>query len=306
MKILYINTNRYDYLTSSLTEGLNDAGHEVFCSEKANYGKQIPLEHLQEYGENADLIIIGSDLAKSYLVQNIQNPNKVFVDGSDYQFLNVPSNIRFKAVFKRELNKLHSQENIYPLPFASEKRYFPAQYPPKDILVSFLANVHTNTFRYSILERLKRIRRNGIVVGSTGERSYNPAAPAPEFQPTPKYHNLIARSLISVNVVGAGWDCARYWEILAARSMLFTQKLDIQIPFPFQDGVNCVEFETFAEFEDKLEYYMNNPDKAIEIIQKAWVHLCKYHTTKARAEYFIEKAKISIQKEGYCKEFLHQ
>ena len=41
MRILYINSARYDYLTATLIEGLSELGHTVMCSRNSNYGKAI-------------------------------------------------------------------------------------------------------------------------------------------------------------------------------------------------------------------------------------------------------------------------
>lgn len=67
----------------------------------------------------------------------------------------------------------------------------------------------------------------GIVSGTTSERACSHAHGIPID--TPRYRNLLHRSRISINIPGAGYDCARNWEILAARAMLMSLEPDIVI-----------------------------------------------------------------------------
>jgi hypothetical protein len=290
MKILYINSRIYDYLTATLIEGLQELGHEIRCSEDSNYGIKIPDDQIIQYAEKSDLIIVGSNQGvRVDLARDAVNPRKVFVDGSDLQWLNVPDGIEFQAIFKRELNILSENRRVFPLPFAAEKRYFPKIYTNKDIHVSFLANMARSPFRYSVYERLRRLNNPAVVIGSTSECGYDDQSPSPIS--TPLYSTLLARSIISVNVMGCGYDCARLWEILACRTMLFTQYPDIQIPDPFLDGVHCVMFKSLDEFDDKLRFYITHLELAGEIAQKGYEHLLAYHTTIRRAQYFLETIK---------------
>jgi SAM-dependent methyltransferase len=309
MKILYVQSSIYDYLAATLIEGLQLLGHDVACSENSNYGKKIDDEHIFEFAELADLIIVGSNVGvRSHLVQGVANPKKVFVDGSDSQELCVVNNIRFKAIFKRELNRLYcdaEKDFVFPLPFAAERRYFMNHQCVKDLLVTFLANMKTNPLRHSIHQRLCNQFNPRIISGTTNERAYEPTKSHPSPLETPIYRNLLRRSLRSINVVGAGYDCARYWEILAVGAMLFTQELDIVIPNGFTDGVDCVVFRSLEDFDEKLIYYVNHEDVSKNIANKGHQRLLAYHTTRARAEYFLNKVALSIDREGYCHTFLH-
>ena len=148
MQIVYINPAVYDYLAASLLEGLVELGHDVVTSQVSPCGRRLDDEPLRAFAETADLVIVGSNAGvRSHLVQDIANPRKVFVDGGDQQDFGVTNNIRFKAVFKRELNRrFHdaATQFVFPLPFAAEKRYLSDEVVGKDLAVSFLANMHTN------------------------------------------------------------------------------------------------------------------------------------------------------------------
>jgi hypothetical protein len=307
MKIVYIQTPVYDYLTATLIEGLQQAGHTLLCSEASNYGNRVADAELIREAETADLILCGSNMGvRTQLLHSVRNPRICFVDGNDHQAFAVPDDIRFKAIFKRELSSClpePEKRGIYPLPFAAEQRYFSAP-RPKDLLVSFLANMFTNPLRASVHQRLINLRHPAVVSGSTNERAYNPANPPANALETPRYRELLARSLISVSVAGAGYDCARYWEILAVRAMLFTQQPDIVIPDPLIDGVSCVTFASLAEFDDKLRYYMGRPEECAAIAARGHEQLQRSHTTKARAEYALAIARRAVARDDYCADFL--
>jgi len=307
LDVLYLNPVNYDYLTATLIEGLSELHHNVKCTENSNYGNKLPDDELVDFAEQADLIIVGSGTGiKCSFLKSVSNQKIVYIDGSDYQLLDIPEDIPFKAVFKRELCcavNSYSEHFIFPLPFAAEKRYFS---PPreKDILVSFLANMRMNPLRQSIHTRLQIRNQVGIISGSTDERAYSPLESKPLPIETPGYHELLSRSIISINVPGFGYDCARFWEILAARAMLFTYTPDISIPHYFQDGVNFVTFSSIAEFEVKLEFYLERPSLVSSIAEKGHEHLCRYHTTKRRAEYFLKLALKAVQRPGYCRQYI--
>lgn len=295
MKIVCIISPYYDYLTATLMEGLQELGHEIVSSESSNYTTKTSDKQLRRCAENADLIIVGSNRkVRHWLVEGVENINKIFVDGDDSQEFKVPSHILFKAVFKRELNRfwvnIHD-EPVYPLPFAAEKRYFRGELAKiRDISVSFSANLDANVMRHSVRYRLKKIGSAAIFCGNTGERAYLSAKSVGMPIDTPKYRDVLFRSQIGVSVAGAGYDCARYWEILAAGALLMTQELDIVIPNQFEDGVNCVVFKSLDEFEAKLEELMSDPVKVRRISESGYAHLLRYHTSVARASYFLDLA----------------
>ncbi|MDR1997306.1 MAG: glycosyltransferase [Candidatus Margulisbacteria bacterium] len=143
----------------------------------------------------------------------------------------------------------------------------------------------------SIYLRLQARKDPQIISGNTKEMVYDGSG---LYRINPVYRTLLQRSLISVNVMGSGYDCARFWEILAARAMLFTQKLDIEIPYPFTDGVSYVTFASLEEFEDKLAYYLEHLDEVEKIARRGHEHLLLYHTSQKRAEYFLEVCKQII------------
>jgi 2-polyprenyl-3-methyl-5-hydroxy-6-metoxy-1,4-benzoquinol methylase len=299
VNIVYINSPIYDYLTATLIEGLQELGHRVLCSEDSNYGRKAPDHELVAAVASADVVIVGSNQGvRTGLLQGADHSRLVYVDGADHPVIAPPESLNFQLTFKRELlsSCLDAENNhVLPLPFAGEKRYgLLSPTSPRELKAAFLANLTTNPMRFGVHQRLLNLKDPRVLSGTTGERAYNPSQSASAPIETPKYRQLLQQSRIAINVAGAGWDCGRYWEILAAGAMLFTQELDIVIPHPFTDGVDCVTFSTFAQFEEKLPYYLERPELCTEIAQRGQQHYLEFHTTIARAAYFLEQIQLRL------------
>lgn len=300
MRIVYINSPIYDYLTATLIEGLQELGHQVLCSEDSNYGTRTDERELVAAAETADLIIVGSNQGvRTQLLNGNRNPRKIYVDGADHPLISAPEEFNFELVFKRELLTTYRDAErlgILPLPFGGEQRYGrTAPESERSVKAAFLASLHTNPMRFGLHQRLVNLKDPSVLSGTTGERAYDPGKSKARPVETPKYRELLRQSRIGISAAGAGWDCARYWEILAAGAMLFTQALDIVIPNPFTDGVNCVTFSNFAEFEERLAHYMSRPELCLEIAARGQAHYLEHHTTRARAQYLLTECQRRMQ-----------
>jgi hypothetical protein len=306
MRIVCVISPYYDYLTATLMEGLQELGHEIISSENSNYTKRTSDRQLRKLSENAELIVVsGNKRVRTWLIEDTENPNKIFIDGNDHQGFKVYPHILFRMVFKRELNKMwknNAMEPIYPLPFGAEKRYFCNKSEKRKFRVSFAANMDANTMRYSVYQRLKNRNDPSIFCGTTGEVAYRKKKCLGMPIETPNYRKLLFETQVGINVAGAGYDCARFWEILAAGALLMTQELDIAIPHPFTDGVNCVIFKSLDEFDAKLDMLLSNPASVSQLAEAGFQHLQRYHTTVARAAYFLDIA-ISVDSKRYCESF---
>ena len=304
MKIVCIQSPVYDYLTSTLIEGLQQLGHTIIASENSNYAKKVSDTLLKKNSENADLILFFSNkLARHSTLSKIDNTNKIFIDGDDSQKFLVPNFIKFKAIFKREINLYHVNkynEPIFPLPFAAENRYFNHPKMNRNIPISYVANMHS-AYRYAVYECLISKNIKNAYFGNTIE-------PKPKIKikggptETPIFREILYKSNISVNVIGGGYDCARYWEILSSGALLLTQNIDILMPNPFIGNTHCVIFNSLKELDEKVDFLLSNKDCIEKIREDGYKHLIDYHTTKARAEYFLACVK-KIKPESYCNSF---
>ena len=111
-----------------------------------------------------------------------------------------------------------------------------------------------------------------------------------------EYLNILSESKFAVALRGAGWDTLRYWEIPAMGAILCRMPSPIEIPNDFEDGVNCVEFNTIDELKDKISHYLKHPIVYNTVRLKSLEHFKKFHTTEARARYMLEKIGIGNDK----------
>ena len=287
MNISYLNTPAYDYLTATIIEGLKELGHTVFTSEKSNYGNYLSKNSFINKANKSDLFIIGSNrLVKYDYLKYIKNNKTVFIDGSDSSYLNLNFSYPVNLVFKRELlNGLNFKDSsIFPLPFAAEKRYFKMKKEEKDIDISFLA-ANNNFLRESIKNVLNNKFKNNSVTQHTGEISYSSSFGLPHQNPV--YFDVLSRSKVVINIPGLGWDCGRYWEAIANKALVLTYKLELEIPNPFQENLHILSFNDINQFIEKAEYCLCNPKVVQNMSEEAFLHLEQFHTTKKRAEYFL-------------------
>jgi hypothetical protein len=305
MRIVCIQSPAYDMLTATLIQGLLELGHTIYASEDSNYASRSPISRLKTVATNADLIIVFSnDRVRLTLLDKIDNPNVVFVDGSDSQYFQVPNQIRFKAVFKRELHKYwinSDNEPIFPLPFAAERRYFSRKVVAKDIDLSFVATMHT-CFRQSVETFLKSRKGLKVVLGTLPLKKAEQTGVRGLPRESSLYRDVLARSRVSVNVIGGGYDCGRYWEIPASKALLLSQQLDIIIPDAFVDGVHCLSFSTLEGLGERLDNLFSSSYMIDEIQEAGYEHLLAHHTCAARASYFISKVS-NLDKNLFCDSF---
>ena len=289
MEIAYIVSPNYDYLAASIIEGLHELGHQVFTSEKSNYGQYLSSGNFRKKAAQCDLLLIGSGSYTDYSpLKSIKHEKVIYIDGSDYPSITTNFDYPVNLIFKREYlstDRTLFSNSVYPLPFAAEKRYFNTGNATKSIPVSFVSAM-SNYMRRSAREALIANFGNKAFVGSTGERAYNGIAGYPIN--TPKYSRILSESHISVSIPGMGWDCARYWEIIAHRSCLVTQRLDIEIPNAFTEGEHYFGFSTIAELINQVNYLMDNTALAKEMADNAFKHLIGFHTSARRAAYLLE------------------
>lgn len=288
MNIAYLNTPAYDYLTATLIEGLSELGHMVYTSENSNYGIPLSKKQFIEKANLSDLFIIGSNRNVKYeYLKSIRNIKTIYVDGSDSSFLELNFNYPINLIFKREyLYRLNLEKSlIFPLPFASEKRYFKSGIKKKDIDISFLA-ANNNFLRDSIKNILDNKFQAYSFTEHTGEISYSYSSGKPYENPL--YFDVLQRSKVVINVPGRGWDCGRFWEAIANKAMVLTYKLEIEIPNPFIENIHILSFNSLEQLEDQIGFCLDNPALVKSMAEEAHNQLILFHTTRKRAEYFLK------------------
>lgn len=115
------------------------------------------------------------------------------------------------------------------------------------------------------------------------------------FSNNKRYLNQINNSRASVSIPGGGFDTLRFWEILAQGSLLISKRVSLQMKNPLREGVHYLAFDTLDELNNIIEWIYKNPDKVDEIRKSGHEFALKNHTSKARAEYFLNEVKLFLQ-----------
>jgi len=292
MKVMCITPfNKEDYLSMCVIEGLKKLNVEIVHTDAGN-GLQACYsdEYVLEQSVDADAVFAIWSKCRTpgprfHLLNMIsKNIPVAYIDGSEYNcagyngekhpWLHPGMLKRADFYFKRECLPEDAVNNrILPLPFAARDRDF--VYPinaftrDNDVFCAFGQN-GMDPIRHRLEVMCKE---NNWLTGKFSNE---------------EYIRHTYGSKIGVNAHGGGEDCMRFWEILAAGAACFTQKLNIRIPHPFEDGVNIVEFMTHDEFVDKVKFYLDRPEELKRIALAGYQHLVKYHTTRERARYILE------------------
>jgi hypothetical protein len=113
------------------------------------------------------------------------------------------------------------------------------------------------------------------------------------------YHVVLSRSRMAVTMRGSGRDTQRYWEIPLYKTLMVSDgTMGCIHPYPFEDGKTAVFYSSINDLRMKLLRYMprNGPNEAeLQAIARAGKdHLWKYHSTGARAVFFLERVREYI------------
>lgn len=298
--LVLILPKAFDFIASVVVEGFD--GHNVsYCataeSNGASYANPSLAKQLIQSGIPAVLCSgMGVDIEICQLA--MANGGLVVVDGADHaDFIDIqrlginPS--KCKAIFKREYLKgwsRASKPNVLPFPMAITRDCLTGP-QEKKLLLTMLCNLRTNPIRAAVANWLTlNVKDPRVVVGSTSECSYDAWKPQPNRIDTPKYQNLLATSLASINLPGAGFDCKRYWEIVGASSLIVSQELEIEIPNDFVSGKEKLEFRSTSELSGIINFLTLNPGGAVEMINRASERANKFHTCERRVEPLLECA----------------
>lgn len=258
------------------------------------------FDELADMIDEFDIMYLSS--ARSYAVKALEQfkerlrnnmPPLVFSEGEDSQSLCTVEMIKrsFSPVvcFKRELlqEDLDARKDLhplYPLPFSAITDNLPDN-TNKDIDVFALFG---NT--YPIREEIVR-----MIVSSELPKKYKIHTGIDHVTQYKKYQEMMSRAKINIIARGWGYDTLRRFEAPCFSGMVMSDNIPIITPYPFKDGVHIVYFKnSLMGFIQLIEdFLMHNEDR--ERIGKAGKEHCfKYHTTEARAKYFLEKIEENI------------
>jgi hypothetical protein len=306
-KAFIFNRPLYDGMKASTINGLRANLVEVYSSVHANDAQleNVFMPTHWEQLHSYDLVIWGEEEI-SQVDQLAGSPRTgqilLMIDGGDITKIRYNLKIKPHLLFKRELfKKIHQKikGSIYPFSFAVEDMYWQDLIPhhARQYDYSCMLRLASNPFRTKLKEALERVELKmnlGLshFVGETGEISYG--GDKAFRRPTPKYFEVLNQSRVSINCYGAGQDCYRFWEILGSGAMLLSQRLEIEMAQPFQDGVHALFFDNLKEFEEKFKFSMHNPDQVQEIAFNGYAHAKEFHSVYERGRYLLEKIQENV------------
>jgi len=105
-----------------------------------------------------------------------------------------------------------------------------------------------------------------------------------------EYAKLIDKSKMWIATQAAFGDITpRFFEILGTGTLLFCQEAPDEYSEILKDGVNCIQFKSdLSDFEEKLKYCLENPEKVKEITDNAYRYFHGNYTWKNKAQELIE------------------
>jgi hypothetical protein len=106
---------------------------------------------------------------------------------------------------------------------------------------------------------------------------------------TLNYNFVLSRSRMAVTMRGSGRDTTRYWEIpLYKTAMISDGTMGCIHPHPFEDGKTAFFYRSTEELIGIVERQMTEPGDVDRIALAGQEHLEQYHSTAARAMFFLD------------------
>jgi len=281
-------------------------------------------EEVVEYGQQeADIIVLTSNRdIKLNLVKKINRPEKmVYLDGLDeYNLADYPH--KYVCYFKREfivgtIYDENKTDNMIPFPFGIENRYF-TKYVDGDNLaiheldVSKLKFPKEKDIMFSCMfgktDKMKPWRTwiSNTIQGMALKNSVTSAVYGNDglykrkfyINTGGRYHYSYYESLynarISVDGYGAfGASTSRFWESLANGCLVLSQPVRHAWP----EGSKLIEDEDYVayadsdELIDKVRMLDKDLDLVDRIAKSGFKKVKKYHTSEARAKFFLKECK---------------
>jgi len=275
----------------------------------------MSFDELADMMDEFDIVYLSS--ARTYAVKALKQfkerfgnniPPLVFSEGEDYQSLCTIEMIKraFKAAvcFKRELlqTDLDARKDLhplYPLPFSAITDNLAPDNPNKDIDVFALFG-NTYPIREDIVKLINASelpKKYKVHIGIDTFRQNIPwkgivVDPLVQYS---QYHDFMSRSKINIIARGWGFDTLRRFEAPCYSGLVMSDNIPILTPHPFKDREHIVYFKnSLVGLVPIIDEFLNSDQDRVRIGNAGREHCMKYHTTEARAKYFLEKIEENI------------
>lgn len=287
-KVVCAHSHLYDFETASLIEGLKNLGIAVYADHESNGAEKIDISDVVP-----DLYIEFANRAvNTELVNHLSRENKkklVYVNGEDLQddshYNRYWDCFRYASdygiYFRREFYRGKVSGNEFPLQFAAMDEYFHYPNDMKDGTIVFpSAGEYDN--RKMIIDYIE-LNCLPIEVGRIGHFRHS-VKPGDRS----RYYNRLSSATAVISSFGWGEDTARFWEAAASGACVISERFNIEMPFPYEHMKNVIFFDHPSEIVDIATKIEHGEIDASKIGSACKEHTERYHTTTARAKYFLD------------------
>ncbi len=103
-----------------------------------------------------------------------------------------------------------------------------------------------------------------------------------------EYFLLLRRSRSALSLRGAGFDTMRYWEIVASKTLLISERPDILIPHNFEDRTHVLYCRADCrDVPGLVRTYARDASIRTRMTEAAYAHLLRFHTCEQRARQML-------------------
>lgn len=92
----------------------------------------------------------------------------------------------------------------------------------------------------------------------------------------------------SISFPGAGFDTARFWEILASGSLLISKRISLDLPVPLRDGVEYVGYDSLAELNVAIDFALGDSPEVNAIRRRGYRTAIDSYSSRAIADRFTK------------------
>ena len=107
--------------------------------------------------------------------------------------------------------------------------------------------------------------------------------------PEVEYAKLLSASKIWLATESPALEISpRHFEVIMSKTLLLTNEIPKPYKEIFRDGETCVEFKNdLSNLKEKIQYYLNNENERMQIVENAHAEFVNHHTWESRADYII-------------------
>jgi hypothetical protein len=109
--------------------------------------------------------------------------------------------------------------------------------------------------------------------------------------PRDQYYAELQKCRVLLTVRGAGYDTFRFWENSACNAVHVSQKMPLFIPNDFVHKIHLFRFSRLEDLRKTIDRVLEEEVDPQEMIRENRDHLKKFHSTRARALYLLDRLK---------------